>query len=59
MAWDWEKLNQQQQQNKGGPPPQVDEFLKQLKNLKIPGGMFLVLLVILAIVLAAAASAWC
>ena len=52
MAWDWEKLNQQQQQQRGGPPPQVDEFLKQLKNLKIPGGMFLVLLVILAIIMA-------
>jgi membrane protease subunit HflK len=50
MAWDWEKLNQQQKQ-KGGPPPQVDEILKQMKDLKIPGGalaiVFLVLLIIL------------
>ena len=50
MAWDWEKLNQQQRQQKGGPPPQVDEFLKQLKNLKIPGGsVLLVLFALLAI----------
>ena len=49
MAWDWEKLNQQQQQ-KSGPPPQVDEFLKQLKTLKIPGGSVIIaILIILAI----------
>jgi modulator of FtsH protease HflK len=53
MAWDWEKLNQQQQQQKGGPPPQLDDFLNQLKNLKIPGGMVAVLLVILAVIIAA------
>lgn len=51
MAWDWEKLNQHQQQSRGGPPPQLDEFLKQLKNLKIPGGMFIILIVILVIIL--------
>jgi membrane protease subunit HflK len=38
MAWDWDKLNQQQRQQKGGPPPQVDELIKQFKNLKLPGG---------------------
>jgi len=53
MAWDWEKLNQQQQQQRGGPPPQLDDFLNQLKNLKVPGGMIAVLLVILVIVVAA------
>jgi membrane protease subunit HflK len=52
MAWDWEKLNQHQQQQKGGPPPQLDDLLKHIKNLKIPGGMFVIVLVILAIVLA-------
>ena len=51
MAWDWEKLNQQQQQQRGGPPPQVDEILKQLKNLKIPGGAVLLVIVIILIVL--------
>jgi modulator of FtsH protease HflK len=53
MAWDWEKLNQQQQQQRGGPPPQIDDLLKHIKNLKIPGGMFFIVLAILAIILAA------
>jgi modulator of FtsH protease HflK len=44
MAWDWEKLNQQQ--GKGGAPPQVDEILRQLKNIKIPGGSIVILLVL-------------
>ena len=52
MAWDWEKLNQQQQQQRGGPPPQIDDLFKYIKNLKVPGGMFIIVLVILAIVLA-------
>ncbi|RJQ70978.1 MAG: FtsH protease activity modulator HflK [Desulfobacteraceae bacterium] len=39
MAWDWEKLNQQ---HRSGQPPQMDEILKQFKNMKIPGGMILV-----------------
>jgi membrane protease subunit HflK len=51
MAWDWEKLNQQQRQQQGGPPPQFDDFINQLKNLKIPGGIVAVLLVILAIII--------
>jgi membrane protease subunit HflK len=51
MAWDWEKLNQQQRQQQGGPPPQFDDFIKQLKNLKIPGGIVAVLLVILVLII--------
>jgi modulator of FtsH protease HflK len=51
MAWDWEKLNQQQRQQQGGPPPQFEDFFKQLKNLKIPGGIFAALLVILVIII--------
>ncbi len=51
MAWDWDKLNQQQQQQRGGPPPQLDDLLNQLKNLKIPGGMLAVLLVLLAVII--------
>ncbi len=49
MAWDWEKLNQQQRQQKGGPPPQMDELIKQFKNLKIPGGTILIVFLILVI----------
>ena len=52
MAWDWEKLNQHQQQQRGGPPPQFDDLLKHIKNLKVPGGMFVIVMVILAIILA-------
>jgi membrane protease subunit HflK len=48
MAWDWEKLNQQQQQ-RGGPPPQMDELFKQFKNLKIPGGTLIIIVIILVI----------
>ncbi len=51
MAWDWEKLNQQQRQQSGGPPPQVDEIIKQFKNLKIPGGTIFIVLIILVLVL--------
>jgi membrane protease subunit HflK len=49
MAWDWEKLNQQQRQQKGGPPPQMDELIKQVKNLKFPGGTMIIIALILVI----------
>jgi modulator of FtsH protease HflK len=52
MAWDWEKLNQQQRQHKGGPPPQMDEILKQFKNLKIPGGTIAIILLVIVAILA-------
>lgn len=51
MAWDWDKLNQQQRQQGGGPPPQMDEFIRQLKSLKIPGGTILIVLLIAVVVL--------
>lgn len=50
MAWDWEKLNQQQRQQRGGPPPQMDEILKQFKNLKLPGGPLIVIIVLALLV---------
>ena len=40
MAWDWEKLNQHQKRS--GPPPQMDDILKQLKTIKLPGGTILI-----------------
>ena len=52
MAWDWEKLNQQQRQHKGGPPPQVDDIIKQFKNLKLPGGTLAIFVLLIAVVLA-------
>lgn len=49
MTWDWEKLKQQQRATSGGGgmPPQMDDFLKQFKKIKFPGGPFVVLIVIL------------
>ena len=50
MSWDWEKLKQQQQ-SRGPTPPQMDEVVKNLKKIKLPGGplVFVLLLVILGI----------
>ena len=45
MSWDWEKLKEQQQ-TKRGTPPQVDEILNQLKKFKLPGGLFMVLIIL-------------
>ena len=43
MNWDWEKLKEQQQESRG-IPPQVDEFFKQFKKFKFPGGLLMVLI---------------
>jgi membrane protease subunit HflK len=50
MSWDWEKLKQQQQ-SRGPTPPQMEEVVKNLKKIKIPGGpiIFVLALVILGI----------
>ncbi|MGD8513276.1 MAG: HflK protein, partial [Deltaproteobacteria bacterium] len=45
MPWDWDKLKQQG--SGGGMPPQVDEVLQKFKQLKIPGGWIILLLVVL------------
>jgi len=50
MNWDWEKLKKQQDQKEGrGVPPQVSELVDKIKKFKAPGGMFLVILILLAI----------
>jgi membrane protease subunit HflK len=46
MAWDWDKLKEQQQKM-GGGPPQMDEFVKKFKSMKIPGGPLIILIIIL------------
>jgi modulator of FtsH protease HflK len=56
MAWDWDKLNQQQRQQKGGPPPQMDELIKQFKNLKLPGGGTIAIVAFLVIAVLAWSS---
>ncbi len=48
MSWDWEKLKEQQR-GKDHIPPQMDDFLKKLNNFKMPGGLPLIILVIIAI----------
>lgn len=50
MAWDWEKLNQQQQKQKGGPPPEVEDILKQFRNMKIPGGAVFILIAAIIVI---------
>jgi modulator of FtsH protease HflK len=51
MSWDWEKLKEQQSKATGGgsPPPQVEEIFKQLKKIKLPGGPFIIVIALLAI----------
>lgn len=45
MAWDWDKLKGQQQYGESRPP-QMDEIFKQIKKFKLPGGPFIILIVI-------------
>jgi membrane protease subunit HflK len=45
MPWDWDKLKQQG--SGGGVPPQVDEVIQKFKQLKIPGGWIIVLLLVI------------
>jgi modulator of FtsH protease HflK len=50
MNWDWDKLKEHQQQQRGGPPPQIDELLGRLKDIKLPGGPVLIVVIILFLV---------
>ncbi len=48
MNWDWEKLKNQQRAQGGGPaPPQMDEIVTKLKNIKVPGGPIVIVVVLL------------
>ncbi len=49
MSWDWDKLKEQQS-NRGPTPPQVDELIKTIRKIKLPGGPLL--LVAAAVILA-------
>ena len=50
MNWDWEKLKKQQDQKEGmGVPPQVSELFEKIKKFKAPGGMFLIIIILLAL----------
>ena len=48
MAWDWEKLKQQQRPTGGGGvPPQMDDIIKKLKGLKLPGGPLVIIIIVI------------
>ena len=50
MNWDWEKLKEQQDRKEGkGVPPQVSELVEKIKKFKAPGGMFLIIIILLAL----------
>ena len=46
MAWDWDKLKQKHQRSGGGVPPGVDDVVQKFKNLKLPGGWIIMLVVV-------------
>lgn len=48
MSWDWEKLKQQQQRM-GTSPPQMDDVIKKFKNFRLPGGPFIIVIIIIAV----------
>ncbi len=53
MSWDWDKLKEQQSRmgGGGGVPPQMDDIVKKMKNIKLPGGpiVFIVIVVLAAV----------
>jgi len=51
MSWDWDKLKKRQQSGGGGVPPQLDDFFEKLKGFKLPGGMSVGPIVIIAVIL--------
>jgi membrane protease subunit HflK len=54
MAWDWDKLKQKQQGASGGMPPGVEEVVQKFKNLKLPGG-WIILVIIVALYIGSSA----
>jgi modulator of FtsH protease HflK len=53
MNWDWDKLKEQQKQNRqssGPTPPQMDELINKFKNINLPGGPIIILVVILLLI---------
>ena len=48
MSWDWDKLKSQQK-GQGGVPPQMDEIVEKIRKFKLPGGPFIILLLLIAV----------
>ena len=50
MNWDWDKLKSQQQRQGPGPiPPQMDDLVKKLKKIKLPGSALIIIIFIAAL----------
>jgi membrane protease subunit HflK len=50
MAWDWDKLKQRQQGSYSGMPPWVDEVVQKFRDLKLPGGGWIIILVLALVI---------
>lgn len=50
MAWDWDKLKQRQQGSDSGMPPWVDEVVQKFRDLKLPGGGWIIILVLALVI---------
>jgi len=48
MSWDWEKLKEQQQR-RSDVPPKMDDLLKKINNLKIPGGPTIIVVILIVL----------
>ncbi len=49
MNWDWEKLKEQQRKRGGDIPPNMEDFIKTINNFRLPGGPFLIILLLLVL----------
>ena len=49
MAWDWDKLKKQHQPSGSGVPPGLDDVINKLKQVKLPGGWIIILVLALVI----------
>ena len=50
MAWDWDKLKQRQQGSDSGMPPWVDDVVQKFRDLKLPGGGWIIILVLALVI---------
>jgi modulator of FtsH protease HflK len=54
MVWDWEKLQKKQENyqrksddSSGGAPPNMDDIVENIKKFKIPGGPFVIIILLI------------
>jgi len=46
MAWDWERLKEQQR-GRSPMPPQMDDYVKKMRELKLPGGTPIIIFIVM------------